>query len=326
MSESVTYLRPEVLARIVPLGLRAQRVVEGAMSGLHRSPLHGVSVEFADYREYTPGDDLKRLDWRAYARSNRYYIKRYEEETNFRATLLVDASASMRYGRAAARGDGGFTKFDYAATLAASLAMLCVKQRDAVGLALFDNAERSWLRPSAAQSQMTKIIDQLESAKPERTTDLGQVLNKIAAQINARGVVILISDLLCDLEALYHGLGRLQRQGHDILIFHVLDKEEIELPFNDSVLFRDIEGSEEIFAEPWAFRQAYRRAMDDFILDVGNRCRGAGIDYLQLTTADDLAQGLARYLHKRQAVSGRRIGKITSSSHDHAATPHGGDG
>jgi uncharacterized protein (DUF58 family) len=317
MTESATYLNPEVLARIVPLGLRAQRVVEGTMSGLHRSPLHGVSVEFADYREYTPGDDLKRLDWRAYARSNRYYIKRYEEETNFRATLLVDASASMRYGRAAARGEGGFTKFGYAATLAASLAMLCLKQRDAAGLVLFDEAERSWLRPSAAQSQMLKILDVLQAAKPDRTTDLGEVLNKVAAQINARGVVILISDLLCDLDALYHGLGRVQRQGHDILIFHVLDKEEIEMPFNDSVLFRDIEGSEEIFAEPWAFRQAYRQAMDDFILDVGNRCRAAGIDYTLLTTSEDLGHALARYLHRRQSISGRRIGKITAASHDH---------
>src|SRR5690348_2108441 len=189
MNESSTFLQPEILARIVPLGLRAERVVEGAMSGLHRSPLHGMSVEFADYREYTPGDDLKRLDWRAYARSNRYYIKRYEEETNFRATLLVDASASMRYGRAAQRGEGGFTKFDYAATLAASLAMLCIKQRDAAGLALFDSQERAWLRPSAAQSQLTKILDTLTSAKPDRTTDLGAVLNKVAAQINARGVV-----------------------------------------------------------------------------------------------------------------------------------------
>ncbi|HEV3415516.1 MAG TPA: DUF58 domain-containing protein [Pirellulales bacterium] len=326
MSESATYLKPEILARIVPLGLRAQRVVEGTMSGLHRSPLHGMSVEFADYREYTPGDDLKRLDWRAYARSNRYYIKRYEEETNFRATLLLDASASMRYGRAAARGEGGFTKFDYAATLAASLAMLCVKQRDAVGLALFDNAERSWLRPSAAQSQMIKILDMLESARPDRTTDLGLVLNKVAAQINARGLVIVISDLLCDLDALYQGLGRVQHQGHDILIFHVLDKEEIDLPFNDSVLFRDIEGSEEIFAEPWAFRQAYKRAMEEFIDDVGNRCRAAGIDYTLLTTSDDLGQGMARYLHQRQSMAGRRIGKITSSSHEYAAPPpHGGE-
>jgi uncharacterized protein (DUF58 family) len=322
MSDSDTYLKPEVLARIVPLGLRAQRVVEGAMSGLHRSPLHGVSVEFADYREYSPGDDLKRLDWRAYARSNRYYIKRFEEETNFRATLLVDASASMRYGRAAARGEGGFTKFDYAATLAASLAVLCLKQRDAVGMALFDNAERAWLRPSSAQSQLIKIIDQLESARPDRTTDLGHVLNKVAAQINARGLVIVISDLLCDLDALYRGLGRLQRQGHDILIFHVLDKEEIELPFNDSVLFRDIEGTEEFFSEPWAFRKAYRQAMVDFIADVGSRCRSAGIDHTLLTTSVDLGQGLARYLHQRQSVSGRRIGKLTMSGHEHGAAHH----
>jgi uncharacterized protein (DUF58 family) len=175
MNESADYLDPQILARVVPLGLRAQRVVEGAMSGLHRSPLHGMSVEFADYREYTPGDDLKRLDWRAYARSNRYYIKRYEEETNFRATLLLDASASMRYGRAAARGEGGFTKFSYAATLAASLAVLCVKQRDAIGLALFDNAERAWLRPSAAQSQLIKILDTLDRsgrrAEQSRGTD-----------------------------------------------------------------------------------------------------------------------------------------------------------
>ena len=176
---------------------------------------------------------------------------------------------------------------------------------------------------------MLKILDVLQSAKPDRTTDLGTVLNKVAAQINARGVVILISDLLCDLDAVYHGLGRVQRQGHDVLIFHVLDKEEIELPFNDSVLFRDIEGSEEIFAEPWAFRQAYRQAMDDFILDVGNRCRAAGIDYSLLTTVEDLGHALARYLHRRQSISGRRIGKITAASHDHmhphehaAATEH----
>ncbi len=316
MSESATYLNPEVLARIVPLGLRAQRVVEGAMSGLHRSPLHGLSVEFADYRDYTPGDDLKRLDWRAYARSNRFYIKRYEEETNFRATILVDASASMRYGRAAARGEGGFTKFDYAATLAASLAVLCLKQRDAVGLALFDEVERTWLRPSAVQSQLTKILDTLESAKPDRTTDLGFVLNKVAAQINARGVVVLISDLLCDLDQLYEGLGRLQFGGHDIMIFHVLDREELELPFNDSVLFRDIEGSEELFAEPWAFRQAYQRAMCEFIDEAGNRCRTAGIDYTQLTTSDDMGEALSKYLHQRQHITGRRAGKLTMAAHE----------
>jgi uncharacterized protein (DUF58 family) len=317
MSESVTYLKPEVLARIVPLGLRAQKVVEGTMAGLHRSPLHGQSVEFADYREYAPGDDLKRLDWRAYARSNRYYIKRYEEETNFRATVLVDASASMKYGRAAAKGEpGAMTKFDYAATLAASLAMLCIKQRDAVGLALFDAAERTWLKPSTAQSQLTKILETLENAKPDRTTDLGAVLIKVAAQISSRGVVVVISDLLCDLDAFYKGLGRMQHQGHDILIFHVLDKEEIELPFTESVLFRDIEGSEELFAEPWAFRKAYKAAMEEFIAEVGGRCRTAGMDYLQVTTSDDLGAAMSKFLHQRQSGIGRRAGKMTMSSQD----------
>lgn len=327
MSESTTYLKPEVLARVVPLGLRAQRVVEGTISGLHRSPLHGLSVEFADYREYAPGDDLKRLDWRAYARSNRYYIKRYEEETNFRATLLVDASASMKYGRKAQRGEGGMTKFDYAATLAASIAVMCIKQRDAIGMALFDSAERTWLRPSAAASQLTKILDQLQNARPDRTTDLGPVLDKVAAQINARGVVVVISDLLCDLDAFYRGLGRLQYQGHDILIFQVLDPEEIELPFNDSVLFRDIEGAEELFAEPWAFRKAYKAAMEAFIGDVGKRCRTAGIDHVLLTTADDLGEALSKYLHQRQNAAARRVGKLTSSAHEQnspAPRPAGG--
>jgi uncharacterized protein (DUF58 family) len=292
------------------------------MSGLHRSPLHGLSVEFADYREYSPGDDLKRLDWRAYARSNRYYIKRYEEETNFRATVLLDASASMKYGGKGVNGVPGMTKFDYAATLAASLAMLCIKQRDAVGMTLFDAAERTWLRPSAQQSQLTKILDVLQSAKPDRTTELGAVLSKVAAQIHSRGVVIVISDLLCDLDALYKGLGRLQYQGHDIMIFQVLDSEEIELPFNDSVLFRDIEGTEELFAEPWAFRKAYKAAMEEFIGDVGKRCRSAGIDHVLLKTNEEMGMALARYLHQRNGLVGRRGGKITSGAHEHSAAAH----
>ena len=176
----MAYLKSDILARILPLGFRAQRVVEGSISGLHRSPLHGVSVEFANYREYAPGDDLKRLDWRAYARSNKFHIKLYEEESDLRATLLVDASASMRYGR------GGTTKFDYAATLAASLALMLVKQRYAVGLAVFDEAERSWLRPAATQAQLAKIIEILENSRPDRQTDLAKAMRKVPAQVGHR--------------------------------------------------------------------------------------------------------------------------------------------
>jgi uncharacterized protein (DUF58 family) len=302
-------LSPEIIARILPLGLRANRVVEGSISGLHRSPLHGVSVEFADYREYSPGDDLRRLDWRAYARSNKFQIKRYEEESNLRATVLLDASASMRYGR------GAMTKFDYAATLAASMAALLVKQRDAVGLSIFDDQERGWLKPAATQSQLAKIIDLIEKTRPDRRTELSTVMNKVADQIKSRGLVIIISDLLTDLDSFYAALGKLQYRGHEILIFQVLDPDEIDLPFKDSVLFRDIEGgtgAEELFAEPWAFRKAYKAAMQAFIGDVRGRCHFAGIDHMLLHTTDDLGNALSHYLHGRQvSAGGQRAGKLT---------------
>jgi uncharacterized protein (DUF58 family) len=294
----MSYLDPTILARIVPLGLRAQRIVEGSISGLHRSPLHGVSVEFANYREYAPGDDLKRLDWRAYARSNRFHIKLYEEESDLRATLLLDASRSMRYGR------GAMTKFNYAATLAASLAALLVKQRDAVGLAVFDDAERVWLRPAATQAQLAKIMETLEAAKPDRPTELHVAMNKVASQIKRRGVVVIISDLLTDLDRFYDGLSRLRHEGHEILIFQILDADEIDLPFQDSVLFRDIEGgadAEQLFAEPWAFRKAYKAAMEQFIGEVKSRCHNTGIDHLLLRTSDDLGRALSHYLHGRRA-------------------------
>src|SRR3954454_833377 len=185
MAESNPYLKPEILARITKLGLRAQRVVEGTISGLHRSPLHGLSAEFADYREYAPGDDLKRLDWRGYARFERDVIKRDEEESTLRAPLLLDASRSMKYGGTRA----GRTKFEFAATLAASLAALCVKQRDAVGLALVDNEQRTWRRPAATQAQLAKILDALQRSAPDRGTELGAVMKRVADQISSRGMV-----------------------------------------------------------------------------------------------------------------------------------------
>ena len=305
MPESASkYLDPAVLSSIHNLGLRAQRVVEGTISGLHRSPLHGVSVEFASYREYAPGDDLRRLDWRAYARSNRHFVKQYEEESNLRATILLDASASMKYG------EGPMTKYDYAATVAASLASLCVQQRDAVALAVFDASERVFLRAAATQAQLAKIIDVLDRAKPERESDLGDVLSQVCDKIRRRGVVIVISDLLVDLDSFYKSLGRLQHNGHEILVFQILDDDEIELPFGDSVLFKDIEGDEQLFAEPWAFRKAYKAAMEQFIEETGRRCRSAGIDHLLMKTSDNLGLALSHYLHGREVVGLRRGGKI----------------
>jgi uncharacterized protein (DUF58 family) len=307
MPETKNYLDPSVLARIEKLGLRAHKVVEGAISGLHRSPLHGVSVEFAEYREYCPGDDLRRLDWRAYARTNRHFIKQYEEESNLRATIFLDASASMKYtGRGRA-----MSKFDYAATLAASLAALCVTQRDAVGMAIFDTAERVFVRPAATQAQLAKLLDVLERTRPERETELGGVMKQVCDKVRGRGVVVVISDLLCDLDAFYDGLGRLQYAGHEILVFQVLDPDEIELPFKDSVLFKDIEGAEQLFAEPWAFRKAYKKAMEEFVAEVARRCRFGGIDHLLLKTTDELGTALSHYLHGRQGIGIKRAGKMS---------------
>jgi len=301
------YLKPEVIARLASVGLFSRTAAEGTVSGLHRSPLKGVSPEFDDYREYSFGDDLKNLDWRAYARSDRFYIKRYEEESNLRAWILLDASASMKYGRK------GPTKFAQAATIAACLSAMLIKQRDAAGLTLFDTAGRMDVRPSARRSQLLKIVEVLEGAVPGGKTDLGSVLSATADQMRRSGVVIVLSDLLTDLDSFYVGLGKLQHAGHDVLVFHLLDRDEVELPFDGSVIFRDIEGEEEVFAEPRAFRTAYRAAMNQFIADVERRLRVCGIDYLRILTDEDIGEVVSRHFYDRlrRAPLGHR-GKMTT--------------
>lgn len=298
MAESPKYSDPKVLSQIAGLQFRARNVVEGTISGLHKSPFHGFSVEFAEYREYSPGDDLRRLDWRVFGRSDRYFIKQYEEESNLRCTLVLDASASMKYRAEKTR----LSKFDYAATLAASLATLLIDQQDPVGLALFDSQARKTLPPAATQAQLARIIGELEEARPDRETQLGAVLKTLAEQVKKRGLLIIISDLLTDLELFYDGLSRLQYRGHEVLLLHVLDRDEVELPFNELVLFKDIEGSEELFAEPWAFRKAYQGAMEEFMTGVRSECGKRGVDYLLMRTDRELGDALSHYLHARDRM------------------------
>jgi uncharacterized protein (DUF58 family) len=293
---SPKYSDPEVLARIAGLGLRARRVVEGTISGLHRSPFHGFNVEFAEYREYSPGDDLRRLDWRVFGRTDRYYIKQFEEESNLRCTIVLDASASMRYG------SGPLNKFDYAATVVASLATLLVGQQDPVGLALFDSQPRKTLPPAATQAQLVRIVEELESSQPDRETQLGPVLQNMAEQVTKRGLIIIVSDLLTELDSFYDGLSRLQYRGHEIIVLQVLDRDELELPFDDLVLFKDIEGTEELFGEPWAFRNAYRAAMRQFVDGVHETCGSRAIDYLLLRTDESIGDALSHYLHARERM------------------------
>lgn len=296
MAELPKYSSPEVLAKIAGLSLRARRVVEGTISGLHKSPFHGFSVEFAEYREYSPGDDLRRLDWRVFGRTDRYYVKQFEEESNLRATLVMDASASMRYG------SGPLNKFAYGATLAASLATLLIGQQDPVGLALFDRQPRKVLPPAATQAQLARIMGELEEASPDRETQLGDVLHSLADQVKQRGLLVLITDLLTDLESFYDGLSRLQYRGHEILVMQILDPDELELPFNDLVLFKDIEGSEELFAEPWAFRKVYQAAMRQFLDEVQSGCGSRGVDHVLLRADEDLGTALSHYLHLRERM------------------------
>jgi uncharacterized protein (DUF58 family) len=296
MAKSPKYSDPEVLARLAGLTLRSRQVVEGSITGLHRSPYHGFNVEFAEHREYSPGDDLRRLDWRVFGRTDRHYIKQYEEESNLRALVVLDASRSMEYGR------GPMTKFDYAATVAASLATLLIEQQDPVGLALFDSQPRELLPPAATQAQLARIIGQLESARPDRPTELGGVIQSLADQLKKRGLVMIISDLLTELPEFFDGLARLQYRGHDVLVLQVLDPDELELPFQDLVLFKDIEGSEELFAQPWSFRKAYCQAMRDFVEEVRGGCVARGIDHVLLRTDEDLATSLSHYLHLRERL------------------------
>lgn len=301
MPPSRTYSDPDVIAQIADLMLRSRRLAEGAISGQHRSPFHGFNIEFASYREYTPGDDLRRLDWRVFARSDRHYIKQYEEESNARVTFVVDASASMNYRGAKAT----LSKFDYGATLVVSLAMLLARQQDPVGLVLFDEEAGTVLTPSATQSQVNVMADLLERCVPARKTELGGLLRSLSGQIRRRGLLVIVSDLFTDLDAVYDGLNRLRFQGHEVLVLQVLDRDETELPFDGPTLFRDIEGDEELFAEPGAFRLAYRRAMREFLDGVSQECGARGYDHVRFFNDVPLGESLSAFLHARQESSGR---------------------
>jgi uncharacterized protein (DUF58 family) len=301
MPPSRKYSDPDAIAQISDLMLRSRRLVEGAISGQHRSPFHGFNIEFAEYREYTPGDDLRRLDWRVFGRSDRHYIKQYEEESNVRVTFIVDASASMNY-----RGKAVLSKFDYAATLVVSLSMLLTRQQDPVGLVLFDEAATTNLPPKATQAQIMVMSALLEKCTPARKTDLGGLLRALNEQFRRRNLLVIVSDLFTDLDTLYDGLNRLRFLGHEVLVMQVLDRDEMELPFDGPTIFHDIEGEEELFAEPWAFRKSYQKAMDDFLSGVKRECGNRGYDHVRFLTDEPLGESLSRFLHYRESIGGRQ--------------------
>ena len=293
------YLDPKILAKLDRLDLKARLIVEGFISGLHKSPFHGFSVEFAQHREYAPGDDLRRIDWKVYARSDRHYIKEYEEETNLVAYVLLDISESMRYA------SGAVSKLEYGSYIAASLIYLLLNQRDSTGLALFDDHVRRVVSDSSNPGHRAELIDALENIKPTGKTELGQVLHYMVSQVRRRGMIIVISDLFTNPERLLAGLKHLRHRRHEVIVFHVLDEHELTFPFQQLTLFKGMEGYPQLFAEPRSLRDQYLKELHGFIDRVRDECIGNQIDYKQLSTADPLDVALSSYLATRMAMSRR---------------------
>jgi uncharacterized protein (DUF58 family) len=288
------YFDPRVLAGISNLYLRARWVVEGLMSGVHRSRSKGFSVEFEEHREYSPGDEIRRIDWKALGKFDRYFIKEYEDETNLRAFLLLDASASMNYA------SDGITKFDYGCTLTASLAYLILKQQDAAGLVTFSNRIESFIPPKAKRDYLIQILHALETRGPAGETNVGRILEDIAGQIKRRGLVILVSDLLDDPAQILKGLRLFRFKGNDVIVFHLLDPAELDLPFDGNILFEDLEELNlKVVADPRTIRKTYQEVVGEFIAEMRKQCHNDAIDYQLISTSTPLDQALASYLSWR---------------------------
>ena len=288
------FLDPAVIARLGTLELKARTIVEGFLSGLHRSPFKGFSVEFAEYRQYIPGDDLSTIDWKVYARSDRYYIKKFEEETNLDCHLMIDVSASMSYG-----GHHGMTKFEYGAVLAASLAYLMSRQRDATGLIQFDDRIAARLPASARPGHLHSILLALEKVAPGSRSNVGRPLHQLADALTKRSLVVLVSDLLDDPDEVVSGLKHLRFRGTDVIVFQVLDPHEIHFPFKGASRFTDLESADEVTADPSRVREAYLNAMGDLRGRYEKELRSQGIDFLTLDTSKPLDFALLAYLDAR---------------------------
>lgn len=295
MPDSKRYLRPEVTTRIRRLELKARRVVEGFLSGMHRSPYFGQSIEFLQHRQYTRGDEIRHIDWKVYARQDRLYIKQYEEETNLRLTLLVDRSASMAYG------DGESNKFDYSASLSACLAYLALRQKDATGLYTFDTAIRATVPAKSNQQQLARILSMLESVGADGRTDLTSVAKQVAQGIPRRGLVLIISDLL-GVDNLMEGLQVLRQRGHDIVLFHVLHDDEMDFHFNGATRFEGLETDEFLNCNPRALREGYLEALEEFLSSTRRACGRLSIEYMQVRTSEPLDAVLAKFLATRQLL------------------------
>jgi uncharacterized protein (DUF58 family) len=293
-----TFLDPRVVSRLTRLDLAARLVVEGFITGLHKSPYHGFSVEFAEHRQYMPGDPIKSIDWKVYAKSDRFYVKEFEEETNLRAYIILDTSRSMTY-----RSEGSpMSKLDYGVNLAAALTYLMLGQQDAVGLLLFAEKITKYVAPRSVRSHLRTIFSELSGIRPGQGTDVSGCLHQLAERVRKRGLVILISDLMDDPEKTIAGLKHFRHRKHEVIVFHLLDKAEIEFPFEKEGGFVDLESGEEIETQPWEISAEYRRRLQAWTSFYRKMCGEHKIDYSLANTSTPFDVALLQYLEKRQRL------------------------
>jgi len=287
------YLDPEVVSRLKTMEMRARLVVEGFITGLHKSPYHGFSVEFAEHRQYMPGDPIRNIDWKVFAKSDRYFVKEFEEETNLKAYLLLDSSGSMKYT------SGKITKLQYASYLAAALSFLMLKQRDAVGLVAFAEKIQQYIPPKSTGAHLHALLLGLEKLEPADKTNVPLALHEMAERIKRRGLIVVLSDLLDDPARVLAGLKHFRHRNHEVIVFHILDPYERRLLFPDETIFKDMETGEEVSTVPWQIRAEYQKSVEGFIDRYARECRQSLIDYVVVDTAQTYDTALFAYLAKR---------------------------
>jgi uncharacterized protein (DUF58 family) len=289
------YLRPEVIRQVARLDLRAKFIVEGFLSGLHASPVHGFSVEFSEHRKYAPGDDLKSIDWNVYAKTDKYYVKKFEAETNMTGSLVMDLSASMGYTY---RQE--LTKFDYAICLAAALGYLMIYQQDPVGVVTFDTQIRNALQPRSKRTQLGSILALLAGLKPTGPTDIPASLTQLAAMLRGKSLVMLFSDLLTEVEPLVRTLHRLRYGGNEVILFHILDEAEVHFPFEGLTEFEDVETHERLTIEAKGMRADYLQSLEQYRNELRRECLKVDVDYVPMDTSVNFDKALLEYLIQRQ--------------------------
>jgi len=291
--DSRRFLQPEAVSRVSRLELQARHIVEGYLTGLHRSPYFGQSVEFVQHREYVPGDDPRRIDWKAWSKTDKFYIKQYEEDTNLRTTLVVDVSESMQFG------SGATTKYEYACGIAACLAYLLLRQQDAVGMVTFDEGIRSRVPIRSKRSHLLSLLNALNTEDPAKKSDMFGVLRQIADEQSQRGMIILISDLFADRSGLFRGLKLLRHRGHDVMIFHVMDDEELDFNYTGTTKFEGLEEMGDLVCDPRSLREGYLKAVEAFREELRRHCAKNVVDFQTIRTSEHLDAVLAHYLNHR---------------------------